>query len=328
MSTLISAYNPSYSEKEARLTGNLNRVKVEVESDIDAAFWENVLKELCPQKDFHFSPYYTNLTIVNTENRIKGKSRILNMVDEMNDYHIGCIDSDYDWILSDFCDKGKNINDNKYLLQTYAYSFENLVCLSSTLNDFCQETTEESTDIDFTDYVQKVSATIYPLLIWSAYLYSKGNHDFTPTAWHDILISTLKDAEASLSLIKERVKAKLDELNTSHTSEIAERNNMQDSLSKEKGITEENAYLFVRGHELFDHLVNSILKPIIDGLRTQHYRNINESDMDKDARTIALNEYKKKHQSIEKLLYKNYRYKGQTFIYDKICEDVAKIWGN
>ena len=70
------------------------------------------------------------------------------------------------------------INENKYLLQTYAYSFENLLCLSSTLNEFCHETTEECTDVDFNDYVQKVSEIIYPLLIWSVYLYGKGNHDF------------------------------------------------------------------------------------------------------------------------------------------------------
>lgn len=326
MATLISAYNPSYSENASILTGNPNRVVVEIEDSIDKGFWEDILKEQCPSKEFHFNPYHTVLNDGDTGNRVKGKTRILEMASQMNDWHIGCVDSDYDWILSDYCVNGKAINGNKYLLQTYAYSFENLVCLSSTLNDFCLETTEESTDVDFNDYVQKVSAIIYPLLIWSAYLYSKGNHDFTPTAWHNILISTLKDAEASLSLIEEKVKAKLDELSEIHVSEISEKDNLKESLSKTKGITEENAYLFVRGHELSDHLVNSILKPIMDGLRTQHYRNINESVMDKEARTIALKDYKKKHQPIEKLLYKNYRYKGQTFIYDMICEDVAKIW--
>ncbi|MBR5576791.1 MAG: DUF4435 domain-containing protein [Bacteroidaceae bacterium] len=326
MATLTSAYNPSYSENASILTGNPNRVIVEIEDSIDKGFWENILKEQCPSKDLHFNPYHTVLNDNDMGNRVKGKTRIMEMADQMNDWHIGCIDSDYDWILSDYCNKGKTINDNKYLLQTYAYSFENLVCLSSTLNDFCQETTEECTDIDFNDYVQKVSEVIYPLLIWSVYLYSKGNHDFTPTAWHDILISTLNDTKASLELIKERVKAKLDELNTNHTSEIAERNNMQDSLSNVKSITKENAYLFVRGHELFDHLVNSILKPIIGGLRTQHYNTINKLDMDKDARTIALKDYSNKQKSVKDLLYKNYRYKEQTFIYDMICKDVEKIW--
>lgn len=326
MATLISAYNPTYSENASILTGNPNRVIVEIEDSIDMGFWKDILKEQCPSKDFHFNPYHTVLNDNDMGNRVKGKTRIMEMASQMNDWHIGCIDSDYDWILSDYCDKGKTINDNKYLLQTYAYSFENLLCLSSALNDFCQETTEECTDVDFNDYVQKVSATIYPLLIWSLYLYSKGNHDFTPTAWHDILISTLKDTEVSLTLIEEKVKAKFDELNTIHASEISERDNLKESLSKTKGITEENAYLFVRGHELFDHLVNSILKPIIESLRIQHYDRIKESDIDKEARTIALKDYSNKQKSVKDLLYKNYRYKGQTFIYDMICEDVEKIW--
>ena len=326
MATLISAYNPTYSENASILTGNPNRVIVEIEDNIDMGFWKDILKEKCPSKDFHFNPYHTVLNDNDMGNRVKGKTRIMEMASQMNDWHIGCIDSDYDWILSDYCDKGKTINDNKYLLQTYAYSFENLLCLSSALNDFCQETTEECTDVDFNDYVQKVSATIYPLLIWSLYLYSKGNHDFTPTAWHDILISTLKDTEVSLTLIEEKVKAKFDELNTIHASEISERDNLKESLSKTKGITEENAYLFVRGHELFDHLVNSILKPIIESLRIQHYDRIKESDIDKEARTIALKDYSNKQKSVKDLLYKNYRYKGQTFIYDMICEDVEKIW--
>lgn len=326
MATLISAYNPIYSENASILTGNPNRVIVEIEDSIDMGFWKDILKEQCPSKDFHFNPYHTVLNDNDMGNRVKGKTRIMEMASQMNDWHIGCIDSDYDWILSDYCDKGKTINDNKYLLQTYAYSFENLLCLSSALNDFCQETTEECTDVDFNDYVQKVSATIYPLLIWSLYLYSKGNHDFTPTAWHDILISTLKDTEVSLTLIEEKVKAKFDELNTIHASEISERDNLKESLSKTKGITEENAYLFVRGHELFDHLVNSILKPIIESLRIQHYDRIKESDIDKEARTIALKDYSNKQKSVKDLLYKNYRYKGQTFIYDMICEDVEKIW--
>ena len=326
MATLISAYNPTYSENASILTGNPNRVVVEIEDSIDKGFWENILKEQCPSKDFHFNPYHTVLNDNDMGNRVKGKTRIMEMADQMNDWHIGCIDSDYDWILSDYCDKGKTINDNKYLLQTYAYSFENLVCLSSTLNDFCQETTEECTDVDFNDYVQKVSATIYPLLIWSLYLYSKKNHDFTPTAWHDILISTLKDTKASLTLIEEKVKAKFDELNTIHASEISERDNLKETLSKTKEITEENAYLFVRGHELFHHLVNSILKPAIEELRRQHYNRIKESDMEEYSRKTALKKYSNKQQSVNKLLYKNYRYKGKTSIYDMICRDVAKIW--
>ena len=123
MATLISAYNPTYSENASILTGNPNRVIVEIEDSIDMGFWKDILKEQCPSKDFHFNPYHTVLNDNDMGNRVKGKTRIMEMADQMNDWHIGCIDSDYDWILSDYCDKGKTINNNKYLIQTYAYSF-------------------------------------------------------------------------------------------------------------------------------------------------------------------------------------------------------------
>ena len=94
MATLISAYNPSYSENASILTGNPNRVIVEIEDSIDKGFWEDILKEQCPSKDFHFNPYHTVLDDDDTGNRIKGKTRILKIADQMNDWHIGCIDSE------------------------------------------------------------------------------------------------------------------------------------------------------------------------------------------------------------------------------------------
>ena len=40
MATLESAFNPTYSENASILTGNPNRVTVEVEDNIDKAFWD------------------------------------------------------------------------------------------------------------------------------------------------------------------------------------------------------------------------------------------------------------------------------------------------
>lgn len=326
MATLESAYNPDYSEMASILTGKPGRVTVDLEDSDDVAFWKNILEEQCPSKQFHFNPYSTILDHDGTENRVKGKSRIMKMASRMNDWHIGCVDSDYDWLLSDYCGEGEAINTNKYLLQTYSYSFENLLCVASTLNDFCRDVTKEYAETDVSEYVRKVSATIYPLLIWSAYLYSKGNHDFTPTSWRGILVSTLKNVDASLALIEKRVKAKLAEIEANHASEKGERDDMEASLSKEKSITEENAYLFVRGHDLFDHLLNSILDPIITALRKQHYSQIKKSYMDKDLRNAALKAYSESTEAVKDMLYGNYRYKEKTRIYDMICQDVTNIW--
>ncbi len=325
MATLISAYTPDESKKASVLTGKPNRVTVEVEDNIDREFWRDLLSDLCPEKELHFNCYQT---IVKGKDvvLVKGKARIIKMADTLNNYHIGCVDSDYDWLLSDFTENGKVISGNKYLLQTYAYSIENLMCLSNTLKNFCQDATEETTEFDFADYMSRLSQTVYPLLIWSLYLYSKGHEIFTPTAWRDVLVNTIRDAEASLAMVAEKTKEKVETLTRDFASKIEDKGKLEAKLADEKSVSSDNAYLFVRGHELFDHLLNSVLGPMMTSLRQQHYKKLQDSDSDSEKRKSCLRAYQAKDGSIKHLLSYNYRYKGQTDLYDKIAHDVSMIW--
>lgn len=327
MATLESAFNPKYSEKASILTGNPNRVTVEVEDTIDRDFWSDLLGELCPEKEFHFDPYHTILNEDGSSERTgKGKSQIIKASADFNAWHIGCVDSDYDWVLSDYTDAGKTISGNKYLLQTYAYSIENLMCLSCTLEDFCHENTEEATEFDFDDYLTRLSKAVYPLLVWSTYLYSKGNQDFTPTSWREVLVNTEKDPEASLAKIEAKAKAKIEEFDKKYADEILDKEDFEFQTVCMKNITEDDAYLYVRGHELFDQILNSVLVPIIIDLRNQHREAIKTSDIGEEAGKVALREYQTKVKPVNALLSKNYRYKNNTLIYSKIRADVVQIW--
>lgn len=327
MATLESGFNPTYSENASILTGNPNRVTVEVEDTIDRDFWSDLLEELCPEKEFHFDPYHTILNEDGSSERTgKGKSQILNASEDFNAWHIGCVDSDYDWILSDYTNAGKAISGNKYLLQTYAYSIENLMCLSCTLGDFCSENTEETTKFDFDDYLTRLSKTVYPLLVWSTYLCSKGNQDFTPTSWREVLVNTEKDPEASLAIIEAKAKAKIEEFDKKYADKIIDKEDFEFQTVCMKGVTEDESYLFVRGHELFDQILNSVLVPIIIDLRNQHREAIKTSDIGEEAGKVALREYQTKVKPVNAQLSKNYRYKNNTLIYNKIRADVVQIW--
>lgn len=327
MATLESGFNPTYSENASILTGNPNRVTVEVEDTIDRDFWSDLLEELCPEKEFHFDPYHTILNEDGSSERTgKGKSQIINASADFNAWHIGCVDSDYDWILSDYTNAGKAISGNKYLLQTYAYSIENLMCLSCTLEDFCRENTEEATEFDFDDNLTRLSKAVYPLLVWSTYLCSKGNQDFTQTSWREVLVNTEKDPEASLAIIEAKAKAKIEEFDKKYADKIIDKEDFEFQTVCMKNITEDDAYLYVRGHELFDHILYSVLNPVITKLRNQHYAVLRASGTDEDTRKIALREYQAKDKPVEKMLSKNYRYKNNTLIYNKIRADVVQIW--
>lgn len=327
MATLESGYNPTYSENASILTGNPNRVTVEVEDTIDRDFWSDLLGNLCPEKEFHFDPYHT---ILNGDDSLKrkgkGKSQIINASSDFNAWHIGCVDSDYDWILSDYTKAGKAISSTKYLLQTYAYSIENLMCLSCTLEDFCSENTEETAEFDFDDYLVRLSKAIYPLLVWSTYLCSKDDHAFTASAWREVLVNTEKDTESSLALIETKAKAIVDEFDKNYAEELVIKNDFESSHIWMKDITEEDAYLYVRGHELFDFILNSVLNPIIINLRNLHREKIKSSDMDEETRKTALRDYQGGVKAIKALLSKNYQYKNKTHIYQKILADVIQIW--
>ena len=327
MATLESGFNPTYSENASILTGNPNRVTVEVEDTIDRDFWSDLLEELCPGKEFHFDPYHTILNEDGSSERTgKGKSQIINASADFNAWHIGCVDSDYDWILSDYTDAGKTISGNKYLLETYAYSIENLMCLSCTLEDFCRENTEEATEFDFDDYLTRLSKAVYPLLVWSTYLCSKGNQDFTQTSWREVLVNTEKDPEASLAIIEAKAKAKIEEFDKKYADKIIDKEDFEFQTVCMKNITEDDAYLYVRGHELFDQILNSVLVPLIIELRNQHREAIKTSDIGEEAGKVALREYQTKVKPVNAQLSKNYRYKNNTLIYNKIRADVVQIW--
>jgi hypothetical protein len=246
MATLDSGLNSAYSQAAASLTGDENRVTVEVEDVVDKLFWEDFLRSACPQKNFHFSCHSSK---GDSKEKIKGKSRIMKAASTFNTFHIGCVDGDYDWLLSDLTDYGRELVCNKCLLHTYAYSIENLLCFSSTLKTFCSNITEESVSVDFCDYIRCLSKIIYPLLVWSIYLFGKGNADFTPTAWGDVLISTNNAIKLSrvdepnltdeiksvlLSKIENLISSKVCELERLHANELDEKKSLKHIFAEKR----------------------------------------------------------------------------------------------
>ena len=78
------------------------------------------------------------------------------------------------------------MNANPFLLQTYAYSIETLFCCAETLEGLCFKANKVTPQFNFIELMRNISIIIYPLLIWSLYLQSKGIHEFSPTCWTNI----------------------------------------------------------------------------------------------------------------------------------------------
>lgn len=325
MATLISAYNPDYSRKASILTGNPDRVTVEVEDNIDADFWGNILREEYPVKEFHFNPYTTLLRgETNEKVKVSGKTRIMKMSEEFNDNHIACVDSDYDWLLDDTTEYGKIIKTNKYMLQTYTYSFENLVCYSSTLSDFCKKTFTEDVEFDFEDFVHRLSSVIYPLLIWSLFLKSRG-YVFTSSTWHGVLGGEYSSSEGAINIVAERVKQAISEIEKKHNDIIDAKKPFEEMLVKNKNLCDSNAYMFVRGHDYVAFLLNAVLYGLKEKYTQQYIAKLKESLEGKELGK-AIETYNKSTKDLENLICHFYHYKTGNCIYDLICKDVQSVW--
>ena len=323
METLISAYNPDYSKKAAILTGKVGvRVTVEVEDFVDAAFWRNILQELRPEKDFHFNAYQS-ITKDDVKIKAKGKSRIIKMSNTLTADHIACIDSDYDWLLSDFTEYGKVISANKYLLQTYSYSIENLMCEPHALKCMLEEVTEEETNFDFVDYIDRLSAEIYPLLIWSLFLCSRGNHDSSSAVWAKVLSRLPVDSHTVINEIHDKISIILEQLAEKYKDYGLELLSFERYLTEEKNLVKQHAFLYVRGHNIADHLVAVLLRPLFTILKSKHNSDLKQPG--KKDREKLLAAYNKKAISIERHLYRNYRFKDYVHLYSRISEDVRSI---
>ena len=339
MSTLTTGYNPSYSKNAAILTGNPNRVTVEVEDNIDAYFWKDLLSDLCPHKDFHFNPYFTRPDGDICEKNGNGKSHIMKLSPDFNEWYIGCVDSDYNWLLSDSTQYGQLLTANKYLVQTYAYSIENLLCFSGSLKDFCDNLTEEDVTFDFCDFLKQFSCIVYPLLVWSAYLCGKGIHDFTPRDWGSVLPKTKIDVDMStidaaslwheieslLLKIKDEVNNRVLDVEAKYGSEIEAKNLFETKLRDEKGVAPENAYLYIRGHDFMISLVNAVVTPGVEFFKQKHFARL--KTLSEPQRTERLKQYSaRQKKSVAASICQNYRYKHQLEIYDMISRDVGEIW--
>jgi len=298
-------------------------VKVYVEGYEDVVFWYDILREYGRQKNIKF-----DITPYSKANDLaKGKSAVLEHVDSTGKHLILCIDSDYDYLLNGYTPDSIIINSNQYIFQTYAYSIENLKCYRESLYDVCgNATTNFSEKINLSELLKWYSNIIYPLLLWSLYFASKNDTDtFTISAFSD-LVKILENpdintqCESTIRSVSQQGQTKITELKQTHSTDIQQVELLSQQL-RELGLNEDNAYLFMHGHTLFDNVVLMILKPLYRELRREEIRKIRENAEHQTEIENQIDHYNNKCKNIEDVLSTNTDFKP-CFLYQKIKSDL------
>lgn len=146
-----------------------------------------------------------------------------------------------------------------FILQTYTYSFENHLCFADRLNLLPEKVCGLPNELfDFGQFLMAYSKEIYPLFLLFLYDFRQLgekmlNKDFFKLlSFPDIPDKLKNDGASVISELHDRVTAEIKRLKGSYPDidETAER-----TKYAALGLCEDNAYLYVRGHNLYDLIV-------------------------------------------------------------------------
>jgi hypothetical protein len=252
--------NPFYAAAVAKFANPAHVGIVYIESEQDRSFWADMLKQAkTPSHKF-----VVGITASNAKVK-RGKAQYLKYYQNANAAAIIAIDSDFDYLAENFRPEGQLIKTNSYVLQTYAYSVENINYAVATVNS-CTEKTRFFLDNNhrINNFIARYSTTIYPVLC--KYLCAIDSEidndltnfdDFHKRVCHIDLNKTYFDCDSSEGWAD--FNQTIEAFNTELSGAIAglDFDTFEAKLT-EKGLSQNNAYQFIQGHAFEDLIIKLV----------------------------------------------------------------------
>ena len=286
---------------------NQRLVEVFVEGYEDVAFWRGIFDHLK-------NPYLRfEISVPNREDLPKGKKVLLSMIPQSSANMLLCVDSDFDYLFAGRTPQSKEVNEAKYMFHTYAYATENYSCYAPSLHNVCVKATMNDTRIfDFTKFMTEYSRTIYPLFLWYAFSAQLATEhvfplvDFKASVRLGYLDIT-DNGTNTLEWLRRNVEKRERLLASRHPRMIENMKEFETQLQA-RGLTPENAYLFMHGHTLMDNVVMVILTEVCERLREMSIAKITASRKQGVALKNEMANYTNAQRSIRDVLLNNENY--------------------
>ena len=248
--TKYEFYKAIAQDYKAQLLIKKYRAVVHLENKNDESFWRKLLQLACPQEKFLFIP----ATRTQSGTQGTGCGQCLLFRDFLDDKFVIGIDSDLRYLKQE-----SGINATHYILQTYTYSFENHLCFAERLKDLPAKVCGLSNSLfDFEAFLVAYSEEIYPLLLFFLYDSKQPNSIYSIDEFSrvisipDIPEKLKKNGKCIIKEIQTRVSIEIAKLKRIHTSYNEDYEAKQYTML---GLKKDNAYLYVRGHELYKLIV-------------------------------------------------------------------------
>jgi len=292
-----------------------------VESYDDVAFWRSVFD------DFEDDNYYFEVMLPSKKSLCKGKKSVLmnNLGSRLGTNMVACVDSDYDYLLQQTTSTSRQINNSRYVFQTYAYAIENFQCYAGALHEACVlATMNDRKLVDVEAFMILFSQIAYPLFVWSVWFYRKGNLNGFPMTEFNSFVRLdhvkVTHPEEALMQMDRRVKNKLRQLDKAYPHAWDDIESLKAEFTY-LGVTPENTYMFIQGHHIMESVTIKLLTPICSALRREREEEIKRLAVHHLQYRNELAGYERRLLSIDVVLSKHTSYKDSP-LYKKIEDDI------
>ena len=323
---LTDNINSQYFEAINKMTPKKarRRIVVYVESYDDVFFWRSVLGRYEDDKlTFDIMLPSRNLHL----DRGK-KAAISNMLKGVGRDMIACVDADYDYILQGATEMSRQMLENPYIFHTYAYAIENFQCYAKGLHETCvMVTLNDHRIFNFERFLQSYSQTIWPRFVWHVVFLQrrKMTMHFDMCEFNKVVVLPsvrIQNPKWAIEYLSKKVRAKMFQLER-RFPKLKDALPETERMLRDLGINDNNTYLYIQGHHLFDLVVSPVVQTVCDILRNEQENDIRDRAVHSEQARTEIACYENSLGKVKMMMKKNTYYQFSPE-FQKILADVER----
>lgn len=323
---LTDNINSQYFEAINKMTPKKarRRIVVYVESYDDVFFWRSVLGRYEDDK----LTFDIMLPSRNQHLDRGKKAAISNMLKGVGRDMIACVDADYDYILQGATEMSRQMLENPYIFHTYAYAIENFQCYAKGLHETCvMVTLNDHRIFNFERFLQSYSQTIWPLFVWHVVFLQrrKMTMHFDMCEFNKVVVLPsvrIQNPKWAIEYLSKKVRAKMFQLER-RFPKLKDALPETDRMLRDLGINDNNTYLYIQGHHLFDLVVSPVVQTVCDILRNEQENDIRDRAVHSEQARTEIACYENSLGKVKMMMKKNTYYQFSPE-FQKILADVER----
>ena len=323
---LTDNINSQYFEAINKMTPKKarRRIVVYVESYDDVFFWRSVLGRYEDDK----LTFDIMLPSRNQHLDRGKKAAISNMLKGVGRDMIACVDADYDYILQGSTEMSRQMLENPYIFHTYAYAIENFQCYAKGLHETCvMVTLNDHRIFNFERFLQSYSQTIWPLFVWHVVFLQrrKMTMHFDMCEFNKVVVLPsvrIQNPKWAIEYLSKKVRAKIFQLER-RFPKLKDALPETERMLRDLGINDNNTYLYIQGHHLFDLVVSPVVQTVCDILRNEQENDIRDRAVHSEQARTEIACYENSLGKVKMMMKKNTYYQFSPE-FQKILADVER----